>query len=175
MTEPQIGQLITGEQYTELTGDEPPSALTLAAASSAITEYCGWHIYPITELTHSIWAPAVTLPCLRVVSIATVTVDGDVFALGEDEWSEAGVLRPRYGWPWGAWRITITYEGGYLEVPPVLVALAKGLIERDVVPSGIAQRTTGQRTITYARATDGAGFTDTERMILNRYRVRSGP
>lgn len=122
------------ESYTQgrLNADDPETQRALNAATSALRQYCGWHVCPELTLTitldgngqHELWLPTLKLVSVNSVSVfdsnlnATVDIDVDdptQFAIS----SEApGVIYRGPGtgrWNWGYSNVTVNYTHGFID------------------------------------------------------------
>ena len=107
--------------------------LTQSAIDSAvetIRRLAGWHVWPEWEETVTVVSPGdplVLLPTKRLVSVTSVTVDGESVEVGEDDWTPDGTLwlsslRPsRSGRPR---RVVATIRHGYTGPGDVLALVS---------------------------------------------------
>ncbi len=109
-------------------------AFWLAAAHGSVRRFCGWHVAPIITETLTLDGSGGTdllLPSLRVVSLVSVSNDGQDVTADVDT-SRAGMLRLQSGrWTTRFGRVTVQLEHGYdLDEVPELAAIIAGIAKR---------------------------------------------
>lgn len=118
------------------------------------------------------------LPERPVVDVSTVSVDGEVWDVGDDfEWSErrGKLVSLRGCWPRGWRNIAITYSHGYAVVPLDIQGLVYGLARRALDnPSGqsIRSETLGAYSVTYENLV--GGLSTAEQTIIDELRLPNG-
>lgn len=171
--------------WQDLTSMEPLAqsdtldVASVAAASAAIRDLCGWHIAPVRTQTfvvdEPLGRPDVFLPTLRLVEITGVSVLG--VALTADElaaldWSSQGYLSrgPGCRWPTRRRSVLITARHGYDRTPANVAQVCLALAGRVAsTPAGLARRQVGQRSEEYLR-----GIHESELATLAPYRIPPG-
>ena len=151
--------------------DESAAAAALAAASGQVRTYCGWAITAesnVTAVVDSDGGRVVTIPCLHVTAVHSVTAGGS--PVTDHEWSASGVLFRRAGWPAGMRAVSVVYSGGHTDTPPELIAVVCGLASRLTVPAGVASWSVGSQTVTY-NSEAAPGLATVEQAVLDRYRI----
>lgn len=113
------------EQYTKgrLKQTDPETVRALNAAKARARRYCGWHVSPVQSQTITLDGDGgmyLFLPTLKVVTLTSVTVDGEALSLVDDVKQLAetpGVLvREGYGrWPCGFSNISVVLTHGYTQ------------------------------------------------------------
>ncbi|SDJ07844.1 hypothetical protein SAMN05444157_1621 [Frankineae bacterium MT45] len=124
------------------------------------------------------------LPSLHVTDVSAVSVVDSHgvttdLAIGpglDVGWSENGELQRSsypYAWPVGQRNITVTYSGGYVDVPATLTAVLDSLTSRmPQIKSGAASRKLGTASVAFAQSVAEGGLLSVETMILDRYRIQ---
>lgn len=156
----EVSAFATAAQVEERTQGEIPAttpglANALAAATSAIRDYCRWHVAPSEQHTTVRGGPfsnAIWLPASEIASIDEAVVDGVTL-------DNPGSIDfdPLTGWtPLCGRRYRVTYTAGFDDVPGVLVGLCVELAVATLLTSGnITQEQAGAVSLTYTR-TSGA-------------------
>lgn len=183
--------------------DTASAEMFLAAATETIRDYCRWQIAPAytdTITLDSDGSRIVTLPCLYVTAVDTVTLDGIELTADVDyTWSAMGAVARKhhaqtypnyptdythdwfcYGWPYGYRRITIAYEGGYTDIPPELTLAACSIASRAMLqPVGATaiDETVGGIQTNYQFRTNAqtSKLTGSEQIVCDRYRLPGRP
>lgn len=137
------------------------SQLILDGATKAIQNYAGWHIAPAQDVTVYLdgGADVLYLPTLKLNSIESITVDGEVLAATDYEWSRrTGNVRSKLtcGFPdsWGG--TVVVFNSGHEEVPAdlkqvVLQVAAQALSS----PTGATREQAGQVSMQWATTAPG--------------------
>lgn len=115
---PAMPPLLSVEEFRTLTGNRLSStdaqvAAKLAAVSSAVRDWCGWHVAPALPCRCELDGGVRTLwlPCMGIRSVDAVTVRGEPL-LGF-EWAQRGELRlPARVPPWLR-GVEVAYVAGY--------------------------------------------------------------
>lgn len=159
------------------------------AALGVVEAYCGWSLEAVTDAVVTLdsdGGSVIALPCLNVTAVTSVVLNGvDPFGNpwptlteGTDwDWRQNGILT-RYGcgWPFGGQKVTVTYSGGFTELPQGVLAAMASIAERIDLGSTIQSHLENvggiQQNITYAQsATAGNGLTAVEAAVLDRWRI----
>lgn len=148
------------------------------AALAAVRAYCGWHVAPVQEESLTLDGPGsgtLILPSLRVNDVTSVVENGTELDPDTYEWSRSGMVR-RLGWTRWTTRyrgIVITLAHGYEELPLDLQGVVDQLVTRSTagIPAGLASRTVGPFTESYASSSDLSALTTADRSTLDRYRL----
>lgn len=144
------------------------------AALGAARAVCGWHIAPVvTEdlLLDGSGGPLLRLPTIRVVSVDSVTVDGQEV---DYEWSTKGTLRRRGGlWPDSYRSVAVRLRHGFSELPPEVRAVLVEAAQRGVGGSLYAQ--VGQVRYGGTTINGSASFMLDQMAVLDRYRLAERP
>lgn len=128
-----------------LTPESFPGASSLTqeavnAAVESIRRLADWHVWPERDETLTVDAPGdplVVLPTKRLVSVESVTVDGEPIVIGPNDWSPDGTLwiselRPHHrGRPR---RIAATVRHGYAGPPGDILTLVRSMAGRAAAP-----------------------------------------
>lgn len=159
-------------------------AFWLKAAQGAIRRACGWHVAPVITETLTLdgrGGSSLLLPSKRVVSIASVTNDGEDVTEQVRFSRRAGVLTLASGWSCdvGAIEINLTHGFPPDEVPDVQ-ALIVTLTKRAATGGGaIAQQGIGPASVRYATGRDGGALgvplLESEHAVLEPYKLNWGP
>lgn len=162
-------------------------------ASGIIRAYCGWHIWPQVAATVQV-APRgghqLVLPTLNLVSVTSITVNGDALDLSTVTVWPSGVIernpdqcdsqfwRDPDFWPWHG-TVTVEFTHGYENVPPEIKAVCQSLASR--WPASASQWTRRRMGSSELAMTTGAGvvpvgsLTVVEQMVLDRYTLPRRP
>lgn len=189
MTEPvaaaeeALGDLAQLEQFVEgptLSASDDLSKFFLSAATDAVRDYCGWHVFPVKERTIIEDGPGgreLILPTLRVIDITSIVENGHLLVPGVDyEWSKKGMVR-RLG---GAWTnrynsLSISLRDGFTRADNLVLTIYALAARAASSPSGAVADNAGPFTFSPAQLSSGSGgglglFAHEER-ILNAYRL----
>lgn len=160
----------------------PNAEMMLTAASAVVRSYCGWHIAPERAddvvVLDGKGALVVALPSLHVASVSQVINDGQTVT--DYDWSAAGMLYRRAGWSLRFGGIRVTYTHGHKTTPPDVMAVVAAMAARAIAsPAGVVREQTGPFSVTYTQTAPnqagGVGLLNTERFILDRYRIAGQP
>ena len=185
LTEPEFDELTAGKY----TGDRRTAA-EIKAASDAIRNYCGWHVYPeaacsLTERLLNGNGRAkrvdrdlmVQLPAKFVTAVSSVLIDG--IAYTDIDFERSGILRV-FDVPAMNRKsvVTVTYTAG---VPDALMASVKELVAHRVThalasPNGVTSEAAGGVSITYNAAwvnsARASALPDDDKEVLAPYRIQ---
>jgi hypothetical protein len=175
--------LLKPEEIAKVTNRDLPSEVAEAIsinASGAVRDYCGWRIAKTLQETFTLTARGsrlLFLPSLHVVSVDSVTEDGEEIDSSLYEWDDNGVLERISGrWARGRRAITVTITHGHAKCPGTIARVIAASVQRGAfVPAGgITGETAIGQTIQYSRvggmaATDA--FTPDELARLDQFRI----
>ena len=155
----KLPPIINATEFDQLTGGvmsattEQKTAM-LEAVSSAIRDYCGWHVGPMLECD---WVGEgegrlVILPALNVTSINTLEIDGTPV---DFEYKTQGLVRLKRGAFPDSWQsVRCVYKAGYTveTLGEIVAQIASNAL---VAAPGIAEEHVGSVGATYNRTGDG--------------------
>lgn len=130
----------------------------LDAVSSAIRNYCGWHVAPNLECTFTGNGEYRTLmlPALGVTGVTSLEIKGD--AIGEYEWTSAGMVKLKSSTFPDEWRsVECVYNAGFEGADDVCQVAAQIAANAIAAAPGVANERAGNVSITYNQT--GAGIT----------------
>ena len=175
--------LMSVEEYNAATNNayanNPALSDTLAAASAAVRNICGWHVAPSLECVADLTAEGrlVRIPAKLITEITTVTDGGAQLGAGEYEANTNGLIR-RCGftrWAQGWEAVHIEYTAGYdLDAAPDLANIVMRIVDAALsVPVGVASETAGNVSISYSGAAAGVAASAAQAYVfaLVRYKV----
>lgn len=147
----------------------------LDAVSSAVRDYCGWHISPSLECSYIGQGDGriLMLPAMGVRSIESLEIDG--VSIQDYEWTAAGMVRLKSVVFPDAWRsvecaYTAGFDGG--AISQVVAQVAANSI---VAAPGVANERAGNVSITYnqtgAGITGGVSLLPRDNALLAPYRL----
>ena len=179
--------LLSVTEFNTLTGsrwaNDPMLSTTLAAASQAIRDFCGWHVSPSLTCYATCYGNSrlLHLPFRGVSAIAKVEINGvelpstayrlDARQLGE-VYRTDGYYWPCFGWT----DIEVKATAGYpATIMPVLSQVLVQLVSTSLAsPIGVKEEHAGQVGITYnapGGIAGGVTLTDRDMACLAPYRV----
>lgn len=175
-----LGNLMSVEDFKELTGgvmsssDEQIEA-TLAAVSSVVRAYCGWHISPIVEC---IWTgdangKLVQLPAMNVSTVHSVSISGS--EISDYAWRSSGLIRlGQYpGDDWGR-LINADYDAG-VDADAIAAVVSQLAVNALVAPAGVMREQAGDVAITYNQTAVGVSggirLLSTDKILLDPYKL----
>lgn len=131
----------------------------LDSVSSAIRDYCGWHVAPNIECTYTGEGDGrlLVLPSMGVTSVDSLKINGVEIESGGYEWSAAGMVRMKSMLFPDSWRsVVCVYEAGFDAgaIGQVAAQIASNAL---VAAPGVANERAGNVSITYNQT--GAGIT----------------
>jgi hypothetical protein len=145
----------------------------LDAVSSAVRDYCGWHVSPVLQCTFtgSGEGRLLVLPGMGVSSVDSLTVGG--VAVNDYEWAGSGLVRLTCGYFPDSWRsVTCVYNAGFDSgsVAQVVSQIAANAL---VAAPGVANERAGNVSITYNQTgsgiTGGVSLLQRDRELLAPY------
>ncbi len=156
----------------------------LNAASQAIRDDCGWHIWPLLEdqeiTLDGDGTNLIRLRTLKLVGVSSLTERkrgrgqvAETVDPAELDWSEAGLIWHDSGrcWTPRPRGIVVTIDHGYEELPASIKQLTLTLARRAAYNSSgqiVIQRSVGARSESYAQDTTAS---EAEVNMLNPYRI----
>lgn len=141
------------------------------AVGAFIRGYCGWHVAPVVQETVTFDAADVLLlRSLRVVSVDSVTVAGQLWEPDQFEWSTEAGLLGRFGSLRRS--VVVVFTHGFDTCPLDLQQVATRLSSAQV-PAGATVRV-GAVSVS-GGPTDSAGLDAYSRGVLDRYKLPSRP
>ena len=167
--------LITETQFHYITGnrfaDNPSVSLTLAAASQAVRNYCGWHIAPnYTCKAKRPFASVISLPALIVTHVTSVKVDG--YSVAVPRWQRFGTIELQGS----GCEVEVEYEAGLTGDPLLAQVVAQVASNSLAAPMGVKEEHAGNVGITYNETGSGiaGGVTimQRDRDMLSAYKVQ---
>lgn len=171
-------ELVTTTELDAYLSGDSDSALTKAEA--AVRAYCRWHVAPVKPDTVTLWGVGdgvLLLPSLHVVSVESVTVDGE--PVTDFEWREHGTL---HGAGWRG-RVEVSFTHGYDAESPAFEVVRGTILavaaRAKVSPSGVVRAQVGQVSETYTQTgfnqAGGVSLIDVEKVTLDAYRLHARP
>lgn len=129
----------------------------LDVVSSAIRDWCGWHVSPSLDCAYTGEGEGrlLVLPAMGVTEVTSLEIDGA--ATSEYEWTAAGMVRLKSGAFPDAWRsVECYYTAGFSAgaIGQVVAQIASNAL---AASPGVANERAGNVTITYNQT--GAGIT----------------
>lgn len=154
--------------------------------SGLVDGYCGRdfaHHVDVTETLEGNGRPKLRLPGYPIISVASVTVNGTVYAATDYRVLPGGVLENRKGlrvWPYRK-EIEIVYTYGYATPPGGVAAvvedLAKAALQdaaRGHAAQGVSSMSMDGYSVAYSELARNIAFSAEHLLILDRYRVTGG-
>lgn len=149
------------------------------AVSTAIRNYCGWHVAPViteTKTFDGTGSKLLQLRTMKLQDIESITINGtDV--TDYVTWSELGSIRYENGFPETYRSVVVTYTHGFLlEDVADLVVIGEQIGRMAASsPMGALQESLGARSVTLAQLSPGVagGLTllQRDKDILDRYQL----
>jgi hypothetical protein len=161
--------------FLQIEVDEPSTARAITEATAAIKNYCHQVIEQVVGDVYTFDVAAgrskLFLPELPVTAVATVVEDGETLVEGSDEDYQVanhGVLhRVGQNWEAGVQIVVVTYTHGYEDIPDDVVSVCTRAAARayqaglkadeDAGVPGIASKSLGDFSVTYASGAGGVG------------------
>lgn len=155
-------------------------ASVCSAVSTAIRDYCGWHVAPALQcvVTTEVKTRIITLPAKLVTEVDSVSVAGSTLDADSFEWKRAGLLRlsrnPIRRGRWGAY--TVQYTAGLdVSASPLAQVAVQVALNNLAASPGVRSESVGQVSVSYNATADGVsgGVTllDRDRELLKQYRL----
>lgn len=185
-TSEELPLLLSVEDFDSMTGSRYADATyALEAASAAIRDWCGWHIYPSVECTFTCSpydritgtrSRFINLPSMLVTDISSVTEDGAELSSGKWEGWDDGLLK-RCGFAFWGDSVEVVFTSGYSSVPASLAQAVACVAETVLqsLPDGVASETAGNVSISYKTDASSAANLAVQRMAgaFSKYRLVS--
>ncbi len=171
--EGELGPLVSLESFKLLcpglsSTDEQITAV-LDAVSSAVRDYCGWHVAPSVECTFvgNGEGRLLVLPAMGVTDVDSLTVDGsDVSGF---EWSAAGMVRLKQDVFPDSWRsVECAYTAGF-DSDSIGQTVAQIASNALAAAPGVANERAGNVSITYNQT--GTGITGGVSLLPRDYAI----
>ena len=147
----------------------------LDSVSSAVRDYCGWHVSPSVRcdfVGHGIGS-LLMLPGMNVTDVESLEIDGD--SVSDYEWTGAGMVRLKSATFPDSWRsVECVYVAGYSSavIGGVVAQIASNSL---VAAPGVSSERAGNVSITYNQTgsgiAGGIALLDRDRELLARYRL----
>lgn len=174
-----LAQLASFVEGTDLEQTDELTKFFLAAATDAVRNYCGWHVFPVVDrviVLDGNGASEIILPTLRIENIVGVVENGVTLTATDYEWSRAGMLRRSnyHRWTTRYRALTVSLRDGFNRADD-LVATVYSLAARAASsPQGAVQDSAGPFSFSAAQLSSGVGgglgLFAHERAVLDRYR-----
>lgn len=178
------------EDYTNgrLAHDADETARLLSVGLNTARRYCGWHVTPVVAddvvTLDGPGSPLLVLPTMRLVSLTTVVEEGTTADLTYVEWSARGLLRKRAGYAGGEYGLgycwtnrfaglTVTMDHGFVDAPEWQSAVLSFIDRTSLAASVGGRETVGPFSFPVTTVIAGTAFTDTEKALLDLYRLES--
>lgn len=150
--------LVTPEQLAQYEAGDPQTFLN--GVSAAVQRYCGWHIAPAQDdvLTlDSRGGRHLHLPSLKVVTVASVTVCGELTDPSEYSWSESGYIELHCGsFPHRPRSVVVDLHHGFAEIPADLMDVIMRVAARaKATPMGATRQAAGGVSFDFGRTSSG--------------------
>lgn len=149
----------------------------LRAASSAVRDWCGWHVAPIMACSCEMDGGSRTLflPCMGVRSLESVSVGGEAWE--GCEWAARGELRLPRGTPPRLRLVRVAFRAGYdASAAGALSQVVCQLVENALVATpGLREEHAGGVGATYNQTESGVSggvrLLSSDRAVLAPYRI----
>ena len=168
-----LSSMITVQQFNALcpglsSTDEQVQAV-LDSVSSAIRDYCGWHVGPSLECTFTGDGEGrlLMLPAMGVTAVSSLEVGG--VATTDFEWTAAGMVRLKSSTFPDEWRsVECVYTAGFdaSSIGQVVAQIASNAL---AAAPGVANERAGNVSITYNQT--GAGITGGVSLLQRDYAI----
>lgn len=151
------------EEKTEgaIPADTPFLDTQLRAASTAIRNYCGWHIFPVIESSVTLpgkrWRSEIVLPTNKLISITSILDGGTLVSstVYADLWYPDGIIE-YFPWTWGS-RTKVTFTHGFDVAPEDLTDLTLIMAARSLVsPTGAVREQVMQSNVAWTQGGSNA-------------------
>lgn len=147
------------------TDDEIQAVLN--SVSSAVRDWCGWHVAPSLQCTFTGEGEGrlLVLPAMGVTAVSSLSVSGA--AVTDYEWTAAGMLRLKKGAFPDKWRsVECVYTAGFSSAS-IGQAVAQIAANSLAAAPGVANERAGNVSITYNQT--GAGITGGVSLLQRDY------
>lgn len=175
--------LLGVDDYAAITGNAADSSTesSLAAASAAIRNICGWHVAPSLRCSGDFTAEGrvVRVPARLITSIYDVEDDGTPMLEGDFEAHQNGLIRRTCFAAWSKkWQgVHVEYQAGFdlSACPDICDVIARIVDSVSAIPLGVASETAGNVSISYSAAASGvaAQAAHAYEALLSQYKLVS--
>lgn len=169
-------ELLAANSKGAVSPDDPRLEFVAAGASTAIRNYCRWHVTPVIKETVTVDVPGriVKLPTMNLLDVEDVVLNGE--PLGEDDyaWSSVGLLMfeeavtPRFR------ALVLTMTHGFHQAPDLIQLASKISLFSLASPLGVTREQAGQVSISWGTQR-GMAFSDQDETMLRPYRLQIMP
>lgn len=169
MLEPVIDVAYFRSLCPGLSSDDATVYAVLDAVSSAIRDYCGWHVAPNLRCTFTGEGEGrlLMLPAMGVTGIDSLSISGD--DVSGYEWTAAGMVRLVASTFPDAWRsVVCAYDAGF-DVGAIGQVVAQIAANALVAAPGVASERAGNVSINYNQT--GAGITGGVSLLPRDYEL----
>ncbi|ADG97634.1 conserved hypothetical protein [Segniliparus rotundus DSM 44985] len=166
----ELPPLVDPEVFAGLLADHGRAEQSLRAATAAVRDHCRWHIAPVVAQTENVACDGgrvLALPTLRLVSVQSVTVDGEQITGYRAD--PAGLLVRESGWPEGT--VTVEFTHGYDDAPAVAALICEQAARAVTSPLGGVHEKMGP--YEYFPAPGASSLGPEQHEVLNRYYLPS--
>lgn len=177
----QLPAIMTPEQLRALMPTLSSTDATLAAVidgvSSAVRDWCGWHVSPVLECTYTGNGEGqlLMLPAMGVQSFDALSIDGAEVDASAYWWDASGMVRLKHSaFPRGWRNVQAVYTAGFASasVAQVVAQIAANML---TASPGVREEHAGQVGITYNQTgsgiTGGVSLLERDRAMLAPYRL----
>ena len=154
-----LSSLISGEQFKALcpglSSTDAEIQAALDTASSAIRDYCGWHVSPSLECTFTGEGEGrlLVLPAMGVTAVSSLEIEET--AITDYEWTAAGMVRLKNAVFPDVWRsVECVYTAGFSSgaIGQVVAQIASNAL---VAAPGVSSERAGNVSITWNQTGSG--------------------
>ncbi len=154
-----LSSIITVEKFKTLcpglSSTDAEIQAALNSVSSAIRDYCGWHVAPTLTCTFTGDGEGrlLMLPAMGITGVTSLTVNGE--AVTDYEWTGAGMVRLKSAVFPDSWRsVECVYSAGFSSdsIGQVVAQIASNAL---VAAPGVANERAGNVSITYNSTGNG--------------------
>lgn len=174
-----LSSIITVEQFKALcpglSSTDAEIQAALNAVSSAVRDYCGWHVAPNLTCTYTGNGEGrlLVLPAMGMTGVTSLTVDAN--AVTDYEWTAAGMVRLKSSVFPDTWcSVVCVYNAGFTSdaIGQVVAQIASNSL---VAAPGVANERAGNVSITYnatgSGITGGVSLLPRDYDLLTPYRL----
>lgn len=168
----ELSSIISVEEFRALcpgmSSTDAEVQAALDAVSSAVRDWCGWHVSPSLECSYmgNGEGRLLVLPAMGVTSVDSLFVNGES---PEYEWTAAGMVRLKSGRFPDSWRsVECAYTAGFDSgaIGQVVAQIASNAL---AAAPGVANERAGNVSITYNQT--GAGITGGVSLLPRDYSI----
>lgn len=154
--------LLTPLEFSAGTGgkiaaSDPRLPAMLEGATSAIRNYCGWHVAPLVTEPMVLDGPGgqlLTLPTLRLAAVTSLSIAGEAVDLTDLEWSASGEVW-RSCWPKRFRSVEITVSHGFDSAPDLVQVVQQVVANAITSPLGATREQAGPFAVSWATTAPG--------------------